>query len=166
MRQVNVSLPDDLRAKLDAAAGATNRGLAEEIRDRLAQSFTRQEWDPQTQMLLAKIGHLAFLMRPQTGHDWHAHPFTHHVFRDALEILLDRRKPAGEPVLDPAELPLGRPVVTTDAAAMAIALEAIVSLDRPLQADAQIDRQLAGGPTTLLEVSRKKEEEKKKGRKS
>jgi hypothetical protein len=130
MRQVNVGLPDDLRARLDEASSAANRGLAEEIRDRLAQSFVGQEIDDATKMLLAQIGRLGSLMRPQTGHDWAANAGSHHVFQQAVALLLARNKPAGDPKLNPAELPADRPVAVTNLEAMAAGLEAIVSADR------------------------------------
>jgi hypothetical protein len=42
--------------------------------------------------------------------------------------VLLRIQPPGEPSLDPNELPADRPVATADRAAMAVGLEAIVSL--------------------------------------
>jgi hypothetical protein len=146
MRQVNVSLPDDLRAKLDAAADAANRGLAEEIRDRLQESFDWGRFDAPTRSLLSRIGFLASLTRPQTGRDWFNHAGAHHVFRRAIEILLGRSKPEGKPVLSAAELPADRPVVVTDLEAMAAGLEAIVSLNRPLHADEH--QRVSQPPTT------------------
>jgi hypothetical protein len=131
MKQLKVSLPDDLRTRLEAVSAATGRSLGEEIRARIEQSFGWEGFDAPTLMLLMQIGRLAFLLPPQTGHPWHAHAGAHEVFRQAIGLLLARARPPGDPVLDPAALPPDRPVASTDLAAMAAGLEAVVSLDRP-----------------------------------
>ena len=140
MRQVNVSLPDDLRAKLDAASSAAGHTLATEIRDRLERSFALVQPDVQTQGLMNLIGFLSLLTRQQTGRAWHEHAFAHELFRQAIALLLGRPgvKPEGQPVLDPAELPANRPVAAADIEAMAAGLEAIVSHGRMLQEGEQL----------------------------
>jgi hypothetical protein len=138
MRQVNVSLPDDLRAELDAASAAAGHTLATEIRNRLQRSIANDRLGGPNQRFMQLIGLLGFLTRQQTGHMWHEHAAAHFVFRGAIEILLGRMKPAGNPVLDPAELPADRPVAVTDLEAMAAGLEAIISHGRMLQEGEQL----------------------------
>jgi hypothetical protein len=137
MRQVNISLPDDLRARLDAASAAGGRGLAEEIRDRLAQSFAWGRFDPPTQGLMELIGTLALFAKAQIGRELED-PAVHFVFRRAVAILLARLKPEGEPVL-PAELPPNRPVHSDDLEGMAAGLEAIIAHGRELTTGEQLE---------------------------
>jgi hypothetical protein len=139
MRQVNVSLPDDLRDKLDAASAAAGRTLGEEIRRGLEDAFFWGQFDPFTRLLMAQIGFLALITKAQTGRAWHEHAAAHHVIRQAIASLLARRKPAGEATIDPAELPPTRPVTSTDLTEMGIALEALVSFNRPLSIEEQRD---------------------------
>jgi hypothetical protein len=162
MKPLKVALPPDLRSRLEGAAVGHGHSIGEEVRARVQESFDREELGPHAQSLLLLIGRLAALTKLQTGRDWFADPGAAKVFQEAVVSLLVRWRPKGDAALDPATLPPNRPVALDDVTGMGIALEAIASF----QADAQIDRQLANGPTTLLEVSRKKEEEKKKGGKS
>jgi len=137
MRQVNVSLPDDLRAELDAASAAAGHTLATEIRNRLQRSIANDRLGGPNQRFMQLIGLLGFLTRQQTGHMWHEHAAAHFVFRGAIEILLGRMKPAGD-VVPFDELPTDRPVAVTDLEAMAAGLEAIISHGRMLQEDEQL----------------------------
>jgi hypothetical protein len=139
MRQVNVSLPDGLRAKLDAASDAAGHTLGEEIRRDLEQAFFWRQFDEPTRLLMAQIGFAAMLSKAQVGREWREHPAAHHVFRQTIVSLLTRRKPAGEATIDPAELPPNRPVASTDLTEMGIALEALISLGRPLSDQEQHD---------------------------
>jgi hypothetical protein len=145
MRQVNVSLPDDLRAKLDAASAAAGHTLGTEIRNRLERSFDWGRFNIPTQMLLQLIGNLALFSKAQTGRDWRDDAAANFVFRRAVAILLARLKPEGEPVLNPAELPPNRPVHCDDLEgmaaleAMAAGLEAIIAHGRTLTGDEQRD---------------------------
>jgi hypothetical protein len=125
--QTAVRLPREMHDRLRGS----DLGVSEEIRRRVEQSFGWEGFDAPTRMLLMRVGRLAFLMPPQTGHAWHAHAGAHEVFRQAIAHLLARAAPPGEPMLDPAELPADRPVASTDLAAIAAGLEAVVSLDRP-----------------------------------
>jgi hypothetical protein len=158
MKQLKVSLPDDLRTRLEAVSTATGRSLGEEIRDRLEESFAWQEFGATTREFLLRAGHLTYLIPPQVGGRWNENAAAFEVFREAIALLLARARPPGEPV-PPTELPANRPVQVTDLRAMAAALEAIVSLTRPPQNIGQIDRQFGTQPV-LLEASRKKEEDK------
>jgi hypothetical protein len=159
VKQLKVSLPDALRELLDAVSAKSGNSVSELIRVCVQRAYS-QQLDPPTQRLMHLIGALAVGAERQVGKPWHADPAAHFVFQRAIEILLGRRKPAGDLVpLNPAELPTDRPVaITTDLEAMAAGLEAIISLSGFPQDIGQVDRSLAGGPTTLREVTRKKED--------
>jgi hypothetical protein len=137
MKPLKVALPSDLRDRLERSAAEHGHSLGLEIRERIEQSFGWEQFDPQTHLLLLLIGRLAFLTKPQTGHAWHEHPGAAKVFQQAVVSLLARWRPKGDPVLDPATLPPNRPVALDDIEGMGIALEAIVSFDRPLTGDEQ-----------------------------
>jgi len=137
MRQVNVSLPDNLRAELDAASAAAGHTLGTEIRNRLQGSISFERLGVENEGFMQLIGLLGFLTRKQTGHMWHKHAAAHFVFRRAIEMLLGRMKPAGD-VVPFDELPTDRPVAVTDLEAMAAGLEAIISHGRMLQEGEQL----------------------------
>jgi hypothetical protein len=139
MQQLKVSLPDNMRARLDAASTAAGRTLGEEIRRDLEDAFFWGKFDPFTRLLMAQIGFAEQLTKAQTGREWREHPAAHHVFRQTITSLLARRKPAGEATIDPAELPPNRPVASTDLTEMGIALEAMISFGRPLSDPEQHD---------------------------
>jgi hypothetical protein len=137
MKQLNVSLPDDLRDRLETARTAAGRSLGEEIRERLQQSFFWEQFDVQTRLLLVEIGRLAVLTQAQTGSTWHSHAGASSVLRHAITALLARHRPKGEAVFGPDELPPNRPVASDDVEAMGLGLEAIVSFNRPLTDEEQ-----------------------------
>jgi hypothetical protein len=138
MKQLKVSLDDAMRGRLESAATGHDRSLGEEIRDRLERSFAWEgQFDPWSIVLMHSVGRLAALTKRQTGRDWFVDAGAHFVFRQAIRSLLARMKPKGDPVLDPATLPADRPVALDDPTAMGVALEAIVSFDRPLTGDEQ-----------------------------
>jgi hypothetical protein len=139
MKPLKVALPPDLRGRVERAAADHHRSLGEEIRARVEQSFGWEGFDAQTLTLLVRIARLSFLLPAQCAHAWHEHAGAYEVFREALALLLSRAKPPGQPVLDPAELPADRPVASTDVTAVATALEAIISLDRPSQGGEQLE---------------------------
>jgi hypothetical protein len=134
-KQLKVALDDPLRQRLDAASAKAGHSLGTEIRYRLERSFASEQFDVATKLLMHHIGRLSVLTLQQTGRHWLGHAGAHAVFRRAIELLLNRRRPEGKAELDPAELPPDRPVaVTTDLEAAAAGLEAIVSID-PLTAE-------------------------------
>jgi hypothetical protein len=139
MQQLKVSLPDDMRARLDAASTAAGRTLGEEIRRDLEDAFFWCQFDEPTRLLMAQIGFAAQLTKAQTGRNWQEQAGAHHVFRQVISSLLTRRKPAGEATIDPSALPPGRPVGSTDLTEMGIALEAMISFGRPLSDQEQHD---------------------------
>src|SRR5262245_43557353 len=105
MQQLKVSLPDHVRERLDAASAAGDRSVGEEIRRALEDAFFWRQFDEPTRLLMAQIGFAARLTRAQVGRRWDEHPAAHHVLRQTIMSLLGRRRPAGEPTIDPSELP-------------------------------------------------------------
>jgi hypothetical protein len=156
VKQLKVSLPDDLREQLDADSAKSGNSVSELIRLCVQRAYL-QQLDPPTQRLMQLIGALAVGIERQMGRPWHSQPAAHFVFQRAVEILLVQRKPEGQLAL-PAKLPADRPVaVTTDFEAMAAGLAALISLAPPPQDIGQIDRQF-GSPPVLLDAARKKED--------
>jgi hypothetical protein len=139
MKPLKVALSPDLRSRLESAAADHGRSIGEEVRARVEQSFVLEKLDAQTLVLMFRLGRLAFLIKPQTGHAWHEHAGAYQVFRHAMGLLFGRHQPAGDPVLDPAELPADRPVAVTALHEMAAGLEAIISLNRALDAGEQLE---------------------------
>jgi hypothetical protein len=162
MKPLKVALSPDLRSRLESAAAGHDRSVGEEVRARTEQSFILEKLDAQTLVLMLWIGRLALLTETQTGHAWHEHAGAYQVFRHAVALLLGRHKTAGDPMFefDPADLPEDRPVAVTALQEMAAGLEAIVSLDRALDAGEQLElleraaaiRQAAKRPMKPLET--------------
>jgi hypothetical protein len=154
MKKLQVSLPDDLRSRVETAAERNDRALGEEIRSCIQAAYSWDQFDAPTQVLMHLVGRLAVATELQTGRTWWHDPSAHFVFRQALAILLGRRKPEGDlALLDPAELPADRPVAVTDLHQMAAGLEAIVSMDRALSAEEQLAL-LKGAEATRQGVER------------
>jgi hypothetical protein len=93
MKQLKVSLPDDIRASLEAASVKSGHSLGEEIRRRLAQTFKEDPLDPQTRELLAAIVRLAGLVKLDQAEDWHSSDRPHEVFAAAVRARLIGYKP-------------------------------------------------------------------------
>jgi hypothetical protein len=121
--QTAVRLPRDMLERLRQS----ERGVSEEIRERLARSLDEDGIDVETRKLMAAIETLSVLVRLQTKHDWHRHPAANRVFRHAITARLARLKPEGEAVFGPDDLPAptARLVATDDVEAMGLGLEAI-----------------------------------------
>jgi plasmid stability protein len=129
MKQLKVSLPDDLRGQLDSAAAANDRSLGNEIRERLQQSFEREAGDTETLKLAEAILKFATLVLIQTGHTWHAHRAANRVMRCAITNRLARLRPKDSepfPRFRPGELPVHRLVApdSDDPDVMGYAIEA------------------------------------------
>jgi hypothetical protein len=92
-RQMAVAMPPHLRERLEQAASAAQHSVAEEIRQRLEQTFDAERLDKPTRDLQFTIKHLAELVRIQTGSDWHVHSDAWQVFRQAISTGLDRLRP-------------------------------------------------------------------------
>jgi hypothetical protein len=135
MKQLKVSLPDDLRDQLEEAATKAGRSLSEEVRERLTlpeevrrrvekaarkaghgiteeigqrleRTLRNDAIDPETRKLTDTIGLLAHLVKIQTGHAWFSHPGAASVMKHAIDERLARTKGgSGEAVFGPDELP-------------------------------------------------------------
>ncbi len=121
---VTLRLPRELHKQLDKAAAG--RSLSEEIRRRLEWSLLH-EWsnDPNTGVMIEAIARLADNVRPYYGH-WHDDPFAFAVFKIAIDALLTKVRPKGEPIapFDDGEF---RPGDTPEEAGKALAMAEIVA---------------------------------------
>jgi hypothetical protein len=94
MKQMKVALPDDLRARLDAASEKSGRSVAEEIRARVEQSFTRDAVvDKPTRDFLEGVALMAAEIELETGAAWHKHAGAHGVLTQAILSRLEVLKP-------------------------------------------------------------------------
>lgn len=126
MKQLKVALPDDLRSKLENAAEASGRSLADEVRRRLEESFARDlAYDAATDECIRAVPDLAALVSVATGHKWHQHAAAHWAFRSAIKAWLQRRRPAGDRAFAPGDLPKARLVSSDDPEAIGLALETL-----------------------------------------
>ena len=106
MGQLKITLPDDLRADLDAACAASGFSLAEEIRSRVERTLKEDAIDPVTRSLMNYVVRLANLIKAQTNRlDWYSHPAAHRTFRYGLVARLAHIQPEGEPLFGPGDLP-------------------------------------------------------------
>jgi hypothetical protein len=71
MGQLKITMPDDLRAKLDQASADSSLSVAEEIRSRVERTFQEDSADPPTRELMDSVQELAELVKLQTGRSWH-----------------------------------------------------------------------------------------------
>jgi hypothetical protein len=97
--QVNVRMPDDLRAQLEAAARKRGRNVSEELLARLRVSFARereQRRDPAMRALTFLISHLADRVNLSRSPKWHENAFLFDSFRLAVSKLLEKFKSDGE----------------------------------------------------------------------
>jgi len=92
MKQLKVSLDDDLRAKLEASSVASGKSLGEDIRDRLERTFAEDLIDPKTRDLTDDIQGLAGELAAQS-HTWHAHPKAFEAFTEAVKTWLEFQRP-------------------------------------------------------------------------
>jgi hypothetical protein len=107
MRQLKVSLTDDLFRQLAMVSTAVGHSLASEIRRRLERTFA-QEGDPRTDELLIAIRSFAILVKSETGHAWHAHAGANEAFRRAIDLRLSRVKGSGSAAFGDGSLPSDR----------------------------------------------------------
>jgi hypothetical protein len=99
MKQMKVALPDDLRARLDAASEKSGRSVAEEIRARVEASFTRDAVvDKSTRDFLEGLALLPAEIELETGAAWHKHAGSYEAFVQAILSRLIRYKPKGSTV--------------------------------------------------------------------
>jgi hypothetical protein len=133
MKQIKVSLPDDVRAVIEKASAEAGHSLSEEIRRRLEQTLKENAYDSETRKLMAAVHRFAVLVKLQTNHRWQDHPAANRVMRQAITARLARLKPGGEPLFSPDELPSARLVTGDDPEAMGTGLEAIDFYQPPVE---------------------------------
>jgi hypothetical protein len=95
MKQLKVSLPDDLRARLDAASAESGRSLGDEIRTRVEQSFEQAAVAKPTRDLQEAVARMAAEIERETSRAWHQHAGAHATLRQAILSRLARLKPKG-----------------------------------------------------------------------
>ena len=110
MRQLKISLTDDLRRQLAKVSAAAGHSLALEIRRRLQRTLEQDGSDPQTGELIAAIHSFAALVNRETGHAWHTHAGANEAFRRAIDLRVSRRKPSGSAAFEAGSLPARRSV--------------------------------------------------------
>jgi hypothetical protein len=90
VKQLKISMPDELRVKLDEAAGVSGKSVAEEIRSRVERTFQvqrRAEWsDDETLGLYDAIQWLAMNIHLNMEAKWHQN---RHVLYALLEAIGD-----------------------------------------------------------------------------
>lgn len=93
---VGLRLPRELHTLLKRAAGG--RSISEEVRRRLTESLLRDNRESAaTQKLTDAIAEVARHVRLYYG-EWHENPYAYAVFRVAVETLLSKMRPKGEPI--------------------------------------------------------------------
>jgi hypothetical protein len=130
MKQLNVSLDDDLREHVERAAKANGRSLGEEIRNRLAfaQAYDEKRAStPDLYKLLGKIEQIAPMISHRRRAEWHADANTNKIFATAVQNLIRDLNPpcAGEALTQEQIEREGK--LVAEAYLMATALRADVS---------------------------------------
>jgi hypothetical protein len=102
MKQLKISLPDDLRARLDAAAQKSGNSLAEEIRRRVEFTLEEDEaqHDPKMAALMNDIYRLVGETEVHAGAAWHLDPKVVETLRIVLDAYLSELPSAGPSALD------------------------------------------------------------------
>ena len=163
--QLTVRMPDDMRARLEAAAQKKGWSLSQELLWRLRVSFEKDNYadhrDPATRALCFLIAETAQRVRIGIRVEWHRNPFLFRAFKlavakvlDALEKMLTGLEPAGEPksplpefskVLKPHELQLiGDRLKTPETAAAEAAKLTLTSLFLPAHDVEDVKTRLRG----------------------
>ena len=96
MKQLNVGLPDDMRANLEKVAKANGRGLAEEIRHRLAISIAFDSLDRASSNFCMDVMWALYFLQIDTeapGRSWTEHPRSFECLRLVIERLLNSNRP-------------------------------------------------------------------------
>jgi hypothetical protein len=127
MKKLQISLPDDLRDRLDAVIAKSGNSLGEEIRQRLERTLL-QDADPKTAKLLAAIQDFAVWTRLYTDHAWHQHPAASRALRRAILARIARQwgKSVEDATFKPNELPTARMVDSDDPDTMGLSIEAML----------------------------------------
>jgi predicted transcriptional regulator len=85
-----LALLDEIRARVEPAANKSGHSFAEEIGERLERTFADDAIDAETRKFTNAIGFLAGLINGQTGHAWYSHPAAASVMKHAIDALLAR----------------------------------------------------------------------------
>jgi hypothetical protein len=96
MKQLKVSLPEELRAKLGTASAASGRSLADEIRTRVERTFEQDAIDAPTRDLAADVVWIADQIARDTGSAWHRKPKAREALVAALQTYLAITEPPPE----------------------------------------------------------------------
>jgi hypothetical protein len=116
---LKVSFPPELRAKVEAAAQASDGSLGGEIKRRVEWTFSLEPTDEPTRSLIEAIALMAADVERETGTPWHSHPGSHLAFRQAISGYLAALRPReglfafgprphqADPSDDPEEIGLG-----------------------------------------------------------
>ena len=92
--QLTVRMPDDMRARLDAAAKKKGWSLSQELLWRLRVSFEKENYadhrDPATRALCFLIAETAQRVHIGILVEWHRNPFLFRAFKLAVAALLDQ----------------------------------------------------------------------------
>jgi hypothetical protein len=91
--RVDPSIADRLRA--------SNRGLSDEIRERLERTFKYDEIDPVTRELIEGLTNIAALLSVDFKGEWHAWPGAYEAFKSAVVQRLSAYAPGPGMVVDP-----------------------------------------------------------------
>ena len=104
-RQLAVALPPDVRLQLEAAASASGRSLAEEIRRRVNLTlYDDAEYDAPTRELAEDIKWIAAEISRQTGWPWHVLPRGRESLAIALQTWLEITAPKRETSVGASDL--------------------------------------------------------------
>jgi hypothetical protein len=133
MKQLKVSLPDEIRDQLERTAEAEGTSLGEVVRRRLELGFKAEEADQPTRDLMDTVKALANMIERDTGRPWYLHRAASGVLLRALVARFARWVPQeGEAQFKPEELPTaGRLLMgATEVETIALALEALEAQQR------------------------------------
>jgi hypothetical protein len=103
MKQLKVSLPEELRAKLEAASGGSGKSLADEIRTRVERTFEQDAIDEESRELAGDIMRIADQINRDTLSSWRWKPRAREALAAALQTYLAMTEPPPE----------GPPIATT-----------------------------------------------------
>lgn|SRR5262249_5387839 len=94
MKQLKVGLPDDLRSKLDAAAEAGGKGLAEEVRERL--EFTLAD-DSRIRELIEMVREATETVDNNLGGRWFDGNHAIEILAETIKDLVLSYRSSGQP---------------------------------------------------------------------
>ena len=95
MQRLKIALPDELRARLDAASVKSGQSVAEEIRSRVEASFAREVADATTRDFLEGVALMPAEIEREFGAAWDRHAGAHEMFTQTILARLKLLKPKG-----------------------------------------------------------------------